>query len=174
MNINTTDNNPEEINDPKKNKSSGEENEADNSWEEIEKQMNAYLDFPIYKKAEHINELAAAIADTLPEEAEAIFHLPEDIRHDAAMLEVKISEIHNGETYFSRMENAVMLKMHAGNLLKHLWLCDLEGFCDKDYIQTLTKEIDKFRILFKDWVKSFKADKYEYESEETDDWGLFP
>jgi hypothetical protein len=41
---------------------------------------------------------------------------------------------------------------------------------DKDYIKVLRTEMEEFRKLYNDWVKSFdEMDKDDY----TDEWGLF-
>ena len=144
-------------------------------YEQIEKEMSAYLALPIYKKAEQIYTLTEAITGMLSGDAE-LFDLKEEMLYEAGMLQNKIGEIRCTETYNGRMENAVVLKMHASRLLQHVEFCELENFCDEDFLNTLEAEIEKFRLLFIEWVGKFEKEPdpdVNPEDEEEKDWGLF-
>jgi hypothetical protein len=145
-------------------------------YDQIEREMNAYLELPIYKKAENIYTLTEAIAGILSGDAE-LFDLKEEMIFEAGMLQNKIGEIHCTETYNGKMENAVVLKMHASRLLQHVEFCELENFCDSDFLNALEDEIEKFRLLFIEWVGKFEKEitpdpETDIDDEEKD-WGLF-
>ncbi|MOA56507.1 hypothetical protein D3C78_1805000 [compost metagenome] len=66
------------------------------------------------------------------------------------------------------MESAVIIKIHARELLTQTTLCKMEELVDEKYLQLLRDEIDNFRLLFIDWVNGFDRT-----NDVPDDWGLF-
>ncbi len=66
------------------------------------------------------------------------------------------------------MENASVIRKAAREILTSCTGMQLCGYQDDDYIQLLRGEIEEFRILFAEWVKSF--DQFNYQ---IDRWGLF-
>jgi len=87
---------------------------------------------------------------------------------NAYMLGPKIAGAEAADLYTLRMENAVLIKIHARELLTQTSFCKAEKLSKPEYLKLLRDEIENFRILFVEWVKSF--DK---ENDIKDDWGLF-
>lgn len=135
--------------------------------EEIKRENRAYLKLPIYKKAEEIRKLTSIIVETVDKDKDQL-DMANQMFLNACMLGAKIAGAEGGGLYTLRMENAVIIKVHARELLTQTTYCRLEGLSDTDYLQVLRNEIEEFRKLFLEWVQSFdKTDNIE------DGWGLF-
>jgi len=139
----------------------------DLSDEELQKDMDSHKELPVFKKAEQIRELTQRIIDTFDDEKD-IFKMKEQMFLNACMLGAKIAGAEGGDLYTLRMENAVVIKMHARELQSQTSLCKAEKLCSREYLQLLRDEIEEFRKLFVEWVNSF--DKL---NDIQDDWGLF-
>ena len=137
------------------------------SDEELQREMDAYRELPVFKSADRIRELTQRIVETF-DEAKDKFMLKQQMMMNAYTLGVKIAGAEAGDLYNLRMENAVIIKIHARELLAQTSLCKAEKLCSIEYLQLLRNEIDEFRKLFIEWVRSF--DKL---NDEKDEWGLF-
>lgn len=135
--------------------------------EELNRNMDSHRELPVFKKAEQIRELTMRIIDTFDPEKD-IFQMKEQMLLNACTLGAKIAGAEGGDFYTLRMENAVVIKMHARELQTQTSLCRAEKLCNQEYLQLLRDEIEEFRKLFVEWVKSF--DKL---NDIRDDWGLF-
>ena len=146
------------------------ENYKDNDefGERIRKENGSYKELPIYKIAERITELCAAIGDSLSSESE-MFNLKREMLASSDAIEARIIEINYEDSYNTKMESAVLLKLNADDLLEHISFCEDENFCDKDYLETLKAEIEKLRLYFIGWIKIFDKSK----NSDGVEWGLF-
>lgn len=70
--------------------------------------------------------------------------------------------------YHVRMENAACIRNDACAILICLDGLEIYGFKDLDYLELIKKEVEEFRILFAEWVKTFNKNIYVI-----DTWGLF-
>jgi hypothetical protein len=120
---------------------------------------------PIFKKAEEIRHIVEAILKYIPEEKD-FFQVGPFMFENACIIGAKIAGAEGGDLYFIRMECAVQIKVAARDLLTRTNMLRSEKLCPEEYIQLLRNEIDKFRVLFIDWVAGF--DK---ENEREDGWG---
>ena len=84
------------------------------------------------------------------------------------MIPAKISGAEIVDLYDIKMENAAMIRLAARELITDLHGIQIIGFKDIEYLDLLRKEIEEFRILFAEWVKTF--DPWDYT---IDRWGLF-
>jgi len=66
------------------------------------------------------------------------------------------------------MENAVLVKVAARNLLTQASGLKMMFLVDERYLQVLRNEIEEFRFMFVEWVQSFDKSK-----DIQDNWGLF-
>ncbi|MBC8155003.1 MAG: hypothetical protein H7Z72_19085, partial [Bacteroidetes bacterium] len=80
----------------------------------------------------------------------------------------KIVGAEGGDLYTLRMENAVIVKIHARELLAQTSYCKAERLADPAYLLVLRDEIEAFRELFVEWINSFDKD-----NDVPDEWGLF-
>lgn len=134
---------------------------------EMEVERQRVKNLPLMRKAEEIYELTQAIVETI-DEAEDVLLMREQMLSNAMMLMPKIAGAESGDLYTLRMENAVIIKIHARELLTQTSFCKAEGLSETHYLQMLRNEMDAFRQLFVEWVKGF--DKT---NDIPDDWGLF-
>src|SRR5688500_141573 len=123
---------------------------------------------PIYKKALEIVDLTEQIVDTFAEEGHAHKHR-EYMLEDSMMLPAKIAGAEAMDYYILKMENATLVKIHARSLLTQTASIKHLGIVNEQYVQLLRDEIEAFRLLFRDWVKTFEGNS----TKEGDGWGLF-
>jgi hypothetical protein len=87
---------------------------------------------------------------------------------NAMTILVKVCGAEMAKLYTLRMENAVIIKIQARELLTQISYCKVENLSSYDYLDLLRDEIEEFRVLFLEWVNGFdKSDDI------PDNWGLF-
>lgn len=123
---------------------------------------------PIYRKALEIVDLTEQIVDTFADEGHAIRHR-EYMLEDSMMLPAKIAGAEAMDYYIHKMENATLVKIHARSLLTQSASIKHLGIVNEQYVQLLRDEIEAFRLLFREWVKTFDGSA----TKEGDGWGLF-
>ncbi|OIN59638.1 hypothetical protein [Arsenicibacter rosenii] len=134
---------------------------------ELEAENRRIESLPVLKKAQEVLDITQAIADTIDKDAD-ILMMHEQMIANAMMLAPKIVGAEGGDLYTIRMENAVLIKIHARELLTQTNYLRAERLCDPAYIKLLREEIEQFRVLFVEWVKSFDRT-----NDIQDNWGLF-
>ncbi len=146
----------------------------------FEEDDDNYLKFeetPIYKKAVLIRDLAHRIADVaaktksnfdLDSERDILEDYAVYIREDSSKIAPKIAGAWGQQIYDLKMENAAIIRKAARELSVHMTALEMYGFKETEYCDILRKEIEEFRILFAEWVKTF--DPWDYI---IDRWGLF-
>ena len=134
-----------------------------------EEQRRKLESTPIFQKAEEIRELTQRIVDTMDKndpEAEVQCSL---MLEESIIIPAKIAGAEAVDDYILRMENAVIIKIHARSLLTRTSSLKYQELVDSAYLQLLRDEIEAFRRLFIKWVASFHLDT----TREDDGWGLF-
>lgn len=133
---------------------------------------------PIFKKAMKIQLLVDHIVDSVEKtdidfehdiEAEMLKHNLSYLKENALTIPAKIAGA-SGEDmlYDIKMENAAIIRKCARELITDARGIEMHGFKDIEYLDLLRKEVDQFRVLFAEWVKTF--DQWNYI---IDRWGLF-
>lgn len=139
---------------------------------------------PVYKKSEEIltlvrSLLKGATSEDLEkhededEETEEFLNEmfetnKEYMMSNALIIPAKIAGAEGADLYDLRMENATIIRKAARELLTDATGLQLTGFKDVEYLDLLRLEIDEFRVLFAEWVKTFDQGNYII-----DRWGLF-
>ena len=123
---------------------------------------------PIYQKAVEIEELTEQIVETFKNE-QHVERYGHGMLEDAMMLPGKIAGAEAMDYYLHKMENATLIKVHARNLLTQTSSIKHLGIVNEQYVQLLRDEIEAFRLLFREWIKSCDATAIK----EGDGWGLF-
>lgn len=144
-----------------------DEDDFKEAEEEIKNERKRLKEMPLYKSAVNIRKMTTSLAETINEEDDALM-MKEQMLMNAFMLGPKIAGAEAGDLYTLRMENAVIIKIHARELLTQTSFCKAEKLSKPEYLKLLRDEIENFRKHFVDWVKTF--DK---ENDIKDDWGLF-
>ena len=146
-------------------------------FEEENDNSESIKNLPIYKKALEILDLILKISDFMEDEAiekvEGVkyqlvkFHI-DDMMENAYIIPAKISGASAVELYDIKMENAALIRKAARQILVGCNGFKDHGFQGLEYLELLRSEIDEFRILFAEWVKTFNPWDYII-----DRWGLF-
>jgi len=144
--------------------------------DDFEGSAEDYRDFPVFKKAEAICDIVMRIEQIDVEEEEdldefernAIAEHIDYMVENASIIPAKIAGAVSADLYDLQMENAVIIRMSARELLTDSTGLVSLGFKDVDYLQILRAEVEEFRVLFAEWVKTFDPDNYSI-----DRWGLF-
>lgn len=148
-----------------------EENDDDfKSHEDIQK-------MPIYKKAMELLKLVEYISETVSKtdikfehdiEAEMINYNVEYLCRNASIIPAKIAGAEAVDIYDLKMENAAIIRKAARELITDTRGIEMHGFKDTEYLDLLRNEVEEFRVLFAEWVKTFNCWDYII-----DRWGLF-
>ena len=124
---------------------------------------------PIFQKAEEIRELTQRIVDTMEKNAPQSEIQSSLMLEDSMLIPAKIAGAEAVDDFILKMENAVIIKIHARSLLARTSSLKYLKLVDPEYLQLLRDEIEAFRLLFKKWIASFQIDSVK----EGDGWGLF-
>ena len=123
---------------------------------------------PLFKKGLEIVELVRQIADLISDDDDHLKFVKEFMLEDAYMLTSKIANAEGGDLYAIRMENAVIIRKSARDLMLQNHSLEMFGFEYVEYYSMVRDLIEEYRLLFLDWVAGF--DKWNYT---VDNWGLF-
>jgi hypothetical protein len=130
-------------------------------WKEVMTLLNAAFD------TERIaNDNVQPDEEDDPEKS-FIAHSKGMILGDAFQVAVKIKSSEAGGLYMIRMENAGIIRKNAQFIKSNMLTMISEGAIAEEHGMLIRNEIDKFRMLFRDWVASFQKDEFE------DEWGLY-
>lgn len=109
---------------------------------------------PLYQKALQVVEVATMLIGAF-EEGKDQLNIAEQMLSNAHIIPAKIAGAEAGDLYSLRMENAIMIKIAARELLAQTSLCKHMKLANTDYLQLLRDEIDQFRTLYLAWVRGF-------------------
>ena len=147
-----------------------DENDNHKSHDDIKK-------LPIYQKAILISKLVRQIIEVVEKtdikvrrdiEKEMIKHNLDYLMQNCLIIPGKISGAEAVEIYDLKMENAVLIRKAARELITDARGLQMHGYKETEYLDLLRNEIEEFRILFAEWVKTFDPQNYSI-----DRWGLF-
>lgn len=123
---------------------------------------------PLYQKAVSILEIVDRIVELVPEENEYLSDIAGYMYEDAMQLVPNIEGAMGSDLYDLKMENATIIRKSAREVFISCDILVAEGFKEVEYLDVLQDEIEEFRVLFAEWVKTF--DQWNYL---IDRWGLF-
>ena len=133
---------------------------------------------PIFNKAIAIEKLVKSIVEVVektditfqkPIESEMIKHNLEHLSKNALIIPSKIAGVASEDMLYDiRMENAALIRCAARELITDSRGLQMHGYQDTEYLDLLRQEVEEFRVLFAEWVKTFDCWNYTI-----DRWGLF-
>ena len=132
----------------------------------MSKRLDKYRKLPVFQKSEELLELANVIAETLKED-EKKEHLASEILSNAMIIQVKIAGAEGGNLYSLRMQNAVLIKIAAHDLLNAVVFAAMVEINEEDYVDLMREKIEEFRPVFVDWIRGFD-NSYDI----PDNWGI--
>ena len=125
---------------------------------------------PLYEKAMEILKIVERLTNLIPEENKVLFEVSRNMYADALQLAPKIAGAEGVDLYDIKMENAAVIRKCAREIYVQCnsFLIFGDDFKEAEYLDLLRAEIEDFRVLFAEWVKTF--DQWDYI---IDRWGLF-
>ncbi|MDC8000684.1 hypothetical protein POV26_06525 [Aequorivita todarodis] len=150
--------------------------EDDDDLDPIERH-NRLRQMPIFLKAEEILQLVHHLVKSVENsdikfrrdgEKEMLEQYLDYLMENSMIIPAKIAGAEGVEIYDLKMENATIIRKAARELITDARGIQMLGFKDTEYLDLLRKEVEEFRILFAEWVKTF--DPWDYI---IDRWGLF-
>lgn len=147
----------------------------------MSRKMFPFEKAPIYQSALQLMQTIERIADVI--EKEIHIETPDNkklhepgiwktlanhMREDAMLIPAKIAGAYGADLYDIKMQNAAIIRKCGMDLVTHLSSLQMYGFKETEYLDYARTEIDEFRILFAEWVKTFDPQNYII-----DRWGLF-
>lgn len=121
---------------------------------------------PLRIKSVEIFKLTHALVGSLDEARRELYGTL--MLESAGILGAKFSAANTVSDYVLKMENAVIMKIHARSLDGMTYQLALEGTHAEEHLQLLRDAVIEFKDLFKDWVKGFDS-----RDRHNDGWGLF-
>lgn len=132
--------------------------------------------FPLYIKANEIYDLVHKVSvlienngDENDFDTHVLNEYKNQMNENALIIPAKIAGAFPEDMLYDlKMENAAIIRKAARTILTTTSGLKMVGFTDLDYLELIRNEIEEFRILFAEWVKTF--DEWNYI---IDRWGLF-
>ncbi len=141
---------------------------SDEALSEIKKEQERISNLPLMIQAGQLFEVVSGIVETFSNEDEISLHYKEVMLSDVRKLRNRIIATEDAEHFSLKMENAVLVKVAAQNLLAQEAGLNLLSLADPSYLEVLRNEIEEFRLLFIDWTNSFDRSR-----DMNDGWNLF-
>lgn len=135
--------------------------------QEIRREQERIYNLPVMRKARQIYATTEALMATFPEDKN-FEHYRIILLENALQIESRISSAEGCDLFTRRMENAVLIKVAARNLITQIDGLEQMAYSQPPYLNVLRREIEEFRVLFRAWVNGFDKKK-----DIPDDWGLF-
>ncbi|MGG5486659.1 hypothetical protein [Gaetbulibacter sp. PBL-D1] len=133
---------------------------------------------PVFAKAIEIQQLVRNLVEAIEHtdiefnkdiEAEMIKNNIDYLSKNTLIIPAKIAgALSSNIPYAIKMENAAIIRKAAREISTDLTGIEMHGYKDVEYLNFLRQEIEEFRVLFAEWVKSFNPWDYII-----DRWGLF-
>lgn len=131
----------------------------------------------VFKKAKEIHKLVEVIINLIDKinededdfEKQLLKDYANYMYENAMIIPAKIAGASSENMLYDvRMENAVIIRKSAREILTQTSGLKMSGFKHTDYLELIRNEIEEFRVLFAEWVKTF--DQWNYI---IDRWGVF-
>lgn len=123
---------------------------------------------PLLKQSKEILSIVSTLLDTCSDERVTAHH-GAGLRESAMVVMVKLSSAIQSEDYLISMQNAAIIRDHAEYLRLSNHLLSSSGAFDETYVAMFRREMEQFRLLFREWAQTIS--KMERDGE--DEWGLF-
>lgn len=121
----------------------------------------------LYNQWREVFGLVVAFAENLPEEEDESLSAKSLIYQNAYIVAPKIRSAAGGTLYIIKMENAALIRFNCRQLMEQIGFAVLMGNADIRHKEVIEEALEKFRMLFRQWVDTFQKDEIE------DEWGLF-
>lgn len=117
--------------------------------------MKKYRELPLFLKSEEIYETLKIITDLIPEDNEHLQFTKQHILENIYTIQAKISGAEWVKIWDLKIENAVIIRKCARELVILYHNLKMFGFDEAEYYMIVRRQLEEFRLLFRDWVASF-------------------
>lgn len=127
----------------------------------------------LYEQWREVYRLVMTFAAVLAEDPDSDTPASEEqwtkrlIHENAMIVAPKIISASHTSLYVLQMENAALIRFNCRQLMEQVNYAALTGQADAAYVDVIEEAMEQFRLLFRDWIATFRRDEYE------DEWGLF-
>jgi hypothetical protein len=140
--------------------------------------MNTWEKLPVFKKAMDIQKLVDCIIEAVEGseiafknefEADMVERNLSYLKQNSMIIPAKIAGASGKDMLYDlKMENAAIIRKAARELITDVRGIQMNGYKDIEYLDLLRHDIEEFRVIFAEWVKTFDCWNYII-----DRWGLF-
>ena len=135
---------------------------------EIKREQERISSLPLMIKARQIFDVVYGIVETFSNSDDISSHYKEVMFSNVRKLRNGILAAEDATYFSAKMENAVLVKVAAQNLLAQEAGLSLLNLADPSYLEVLRNEVEEFQPLFISWTSSFDR-SYDMD----DGWNLF-
>jgi hypothetical protein len=131
----------------------------------------------VFQKASTLLKLIEHLVDGIPlkecrsnsaYEYAMLEHHTKNMMENALLIPVKIAGAEGTDIYDHKMENATVIRKAARDIITDTNGLHIAGFREVEYLDVVRREIEEFRPIFAEWIKTFNTSQYII-----DRWGLF-
>lgn len=130
--------------------------------------MKKYRETPIFKKSQEIFETINTITDLIPEDNEHLQLTKQHLLENIYIIQAKLAGVEAVKIWDLKIENAAIIRKCARELVVLYHNLKMFGFEEADYYLIVRRQLEEFRMLFRDWVATFNPKHFI-----VDEWGLF-
>ena len=123
---------------------------------------------PLFKKSQQVADNLRTICDLIPEDNDYLQNTKTHLLENTSVIQAKISGAEAVNLWDIKMENAAIIRKCARELMISYHSLTAFGFDEANYYLMVRKQIEEFRLLFREWVASFNPKHFI-----VDEWGLF-
>jgi hypothetical protein len=135
---------------------------------EIKREQERIYRLPLMVKARQIFDVVNGIVETFSNSDDISSHYKEVMFSNVRKLRNGIVAAEDANYFSIKMENAVLVKVAAQNLLAQETGLSLLNLADSSYLEVLRNEVEEFQLLFIAWTSSFDRS-----CDMDDGWHLF-
>lgn len=123
---------------------------------------------PLFQKSQELLQTIRTICDLIHDENLHLREVKAQLLENSAVIQVKIAGAESARLWDLKMENAAIIRKCARELLVSYHSLQIFGFEEAEYYRVVRRQLEEFRLLFREWVANFNPKHYI-----VDDWGLF-
>ena len=130
--------------------------------------MKKYRETSIFKKSQEIFETINTITDLIPEDNEHLQFTKQHLLENIYIIQAKLAGAEAVKIWDLKIENAAIIRKCARELVVLYHNLKMFGFEEAEYYLIVRRQLEEFRLLFRDWVATFNPKHFI-----VDEWGLF-
>lgn len=135
---------------------------------EIKREQERIFCLPLMIKARQVFDVVNGIVETFSNSDDISLQYKEVMFSNVKKLRNGIVAAEDANCFSTKMENAVLVKVAAQNLLAQEAGLSLLNLADPAYLKVLRDEIEEFREKFLDWISTFDR-----KNDMDDGWNVF-